>query len=1449
MANKKLLALLAFFTFSANLYSQITDDELWTKRDANLKSASSDILPTLATPSKFDLYNLNLPLLVEKLRNVGSRDEAPKKSDVIISFPNIKGDLENFGVLEASVMEPDLQRRFPKIRSYVGKGINNPGSIIRFSVSPLGLNSIQLSKADTTVIIDPYTKDRSVYMVYSGIETAGLGSYLGKDIVDSGLIKKNKDLKSGEILISSDGKLRTFRLALTSTGENSQDILTTQGIPNNSTNEIKKATILSSLNSLLTTVNAEYERDVCLTMKLVANNTDIIFLDPNTDNLTDSDAGKLLGENQTICDQIVGKSNYDIGHVLASQFSDIHLGGLGGLGVVCGSSKAHGVSSHLSYRTIIHEIGHQFGADHTFNYCDNSDYSSFSSVEPGCGRTWMSYGSGVNNFHSVSIQQIWKVITNNCPNVSQSNTGNKIPIAIAGNDITIPKSTPFILDGQGSDDNMNLLSYSWEQNDTTIIQYPPITTAIDGPVFKCNPPSLSPIRYMPELKTVLSGNLNLNDEAVPSVSRKLNFNFVVRDNDVRGGQIAIAKKTVTIDGNSGPFLVTSHKSPETWYAGLTKTILWDVAGTNTGLVNVQNVDILFSTDGGYTYPTKLASIVPNDGEQDIIVPQGLKTETGRYMVCAVGNSFFSVNGANLIIEEVPFLMNFSSKTIDVCLPVSTGNYVFIYNALIGYNGTTTFSANTPIGIVANFDPISANKDGVSVKIAISGIGNSNLGNNKITITGTSSGSPAVLRTEDVYLNVYKSTFTPLTLISPVNGALNVPPPIILKWKQDLNAITYTIEIATDNSFNNVIETASTSINEYSPKLLKINSTYYWRVAPKNPFANGVFSSIFSFKTLDINQLTYIPDNNFQQALRDLGIDKGYLNNYVLTSDIKYITILDIQKRHISDLTGIQDFTGLTWIRCSDNNLTAIDISKNLELTNLYIDINQLKLLDVSKNSKLSYLICSYNQIVDLDLSKNKNLKYFECRGDGLQHLNLRNGKNENLQSIDVWWNPIACIQVDNPIAASINTNWKKEEKTIYSEDCNNIFVPAPKISSISSNPYCLKELNTTFNIYGDNFNYVSSVQFGGVEAVFTIWSNTQIQVNSMYLASGDISVTSIGGTATLAGFKIMNLPNTPGKIDGTTSVCQGQSSLKYTVPLDANATSYIWTLPTGATGTSTTNSITVNYSTSAISGNITVKGHNTCGDGTVSALPIIVNPLPLGEGKITGAVTVCKGQGPVTYSVSTIPNANSYLWTLPQGVTGTSTSSSITVNYGTSTNSGNITVKGHNDCGDGAVSSLAVTVNPIPVAPTIVQKGTYLHSDAPTGNQWYDQNGLIVSATAQDYNITSLGDYSLKVILNGCSSTSSTISIKDFTTAIEQYDNSKKIVIYPNPVSDDLTIKYEGNLKEIKFEIYNSVGQVVTTGVLLETAVVHTSMLSSGVYTIKFNTGKTFDFKKVIKHN
>ena len=171
------------------------------------------------------------------------------------------------------------------------------------------------------------------------------------------------------------------------------------------------------------------------------------------------------------------------------------------------------------------------------------------------------------------------------------------------------------------------------------------------------------------------------------------------------------------------------------------------------------------------------------------------------------------------------------------------------------------------------------------------------------------------------------------------------------------------------------------------------------------------------------------------------------------------------------------------------------------------------------------------------------------------------------------------------------------------------------------------------------------------------------------------------------------VPLISGIITGPTDICPPESNIIYTVPSTPGADSYHWFLPLGATITNggNTNSITVSFDNTAVSGTISVYGINLiCGNGTPSTpLFVTINPKPYPAGAITGPATVCQGETGKIFSVSPIPNATSYIWTLPPGagITSGNGTNSITVAFNNTSVSGQVSVIGHNLlCGDGTAS-------------------------------------------------------------------------------------------------------------------------------------------------------------------
>jgi hypothetical protein len=181
--------------------------------------------------------------------------------------------------------------------------------------------------------------------------------------------------------------------------------------------------------------------------------------------------------------------------------------------------------------------------------------------------------------------------------------------------------------------------------------------------------------------------------------------------------------------------------------------------------------------------------------------------------------------------------------------------------------------------------------------------------------------------------------------------------------------------------------------------------------------------------------TCIPDLNFEKTLIELGIDTdGTINGHVLTSDVSGITELDIWNDNISDLTGIEDFTSLTFLNCGRNQLTSLDVSNNKSLDWLNCYVNQLTSLDVSNNTSLIDLYCGSNQLTSLDVSNNTSLKRLNCSESQLTSLDVSN--NTSLYLFDCQSNPLTCITVNQTQLDNIPTSWEKDSEDTYSIDCN-----------------------------------------------------------------------------------------------------------------------------------------------------------------------------------------------------------------------------------------------------------------------------------------------------------------------------------------------------------------------------------------------------------------------------
>lgn len=625
---------------------------LWAQQQKEIKTTWMNVsrkdLASYGEPriqaSSFQVFHLNIEAMREALEGVTYREGIVKGFIASLDFPFSDGTMHRFTAKRNQTMHPEYNIKFPELITLDAYATDGSGAFGKWDITPTGLHAMIFIPGQSTLFIDPmFEGNNEYYIVYQKRDfITSKSKFCGNEYIEE--TKPGTDTKS----MFGSCELRTYRLALSATAEYTI-------FHGGSVAQAAAAQVVT-----MNRVNGVYEKDIAITMVIIPNNNSLIYTTAATDPYTNGTPGTMINQNQTNVDNLIGSANYDIGHVFGT-----NSGGLAGLGVVCtGGQKARGVTGSgapigdpFDIDYVAHEMGHQFGGNHTQN--NNCNSVAAARREPGSASTIMGY-AGIcapdvqNNsddyFHGYNLGEISAEILSNghqCEVITALNNTPPLINSTSGN-IVVPISTPFILTAHATDVDGDVLSYLWEQMDNEASTQPPVATAAGGPNFRSFNPSLDSSRYFPNLNS-LAANGPFTWEVLPSVARVMDFRLTVKDNHAVGTCNDFIDLTVTTNASAGPFVLTyPSASGITWVGGSSQTVTWSVANTNLAPINCANVRLLLSVDGGQTYPYVLASTTANDGTETIVCPN-VSTNTARVMVMSGAQTFFDISNNNFTI--------------------------------------------------------------------------------------------------------------------------------------------------------------------------------------------------------------------------------------------------------------------------------------------------------------------------------------------------------------------------------------------------------------------------------------------------------------------------------------------------------------------------------------------------------------------------------------------------------------------------------------------------------------------------------------------------------------------------------------------------------------------------------------------------------------------------------
>ncbi|MEM7575240.1 MAG: reprolysin-like metallopeptidase [Bacteroidota bacterium] len=917
-----------------------------------LFSISLSAQQSLLQPTDDGLYRFQNQEAFSTLAELPTLDyqaAPPKTHSITLLTP--QGDVQEFYLWRTEVGSPNLHQFFPGVITFGGMAKDDPSIMlrgewtsadVRYAPQAAGQFSVMVFDRPETWVIRPNADNANLYEMGTRSDYEHLRQPFVCELDDAGHAHDHDHEfqtppppSSSAAPYAIGEELRIYRIAVATTADYSDY--------HGNTLETIMPAVMASVNR----VNQVYESDMSVSMRLIDSTFKTFFIDD------DPFGGNVLGISHEVIRDSVGLNSFDVGHVF-----DVGGGGVAFLRSVCDQGdKGRGYTSlsppegdpfDIDY--LAHELGHQYGGNHTFNACSGPGPQPY---EPGSGVTIMAYAGICNSnnvanrsipqFHAASISEMTQFTQfgggNTCPVIMGLNNVPPVVSAVQPGNNVVPINTPFELEATAfDDDDDSQLTYNWEQ-----FQTGPNVQLGDAsgtsPLFRNFNHTANPVRVFPRMQLILSG-VNSPSEILPDYNRSLAFRVVARDNNPGGGGVFWDNLNATANTSGGAFTVGSQaEAGINWTPGEVAIIEWERGNTHQPPFSTDSVDIYLSADPLNGFPEYLGRY-ENSGQAFAIVPDLPDNDSYRVKVKGADRIWFNINSEDFSISNdgAPAVaMSTLQDELSICGP-GDDNLDFFLSLLNGASGEPVFSlSGVPAEVQFNvtttdlLDGRSYNLEIISDATAASGDYNATL---DVEVDGLMSSVPFRLILES------EGVLAP-TGLAPADGTDRVSVAGPLSWVDDApGERSYEIQISTDTTGGNWEISEVITTTDYVPATnFMEETTYFWRVRTlSDRCGEGDWSVVQSFTTERLVCLSYTATDTPQEMGTGLFI----------SSRIAVEEDYPIRSIRIFDIQGIYDDFGDLRFRLTTPDAGSFNLveQSNCPTNNFNFNISDASEIDI-----------------------------------------------------------------------------------------------------------------------------------------------------------------------------------------------------------------------------------------------------------------------------------------------------------------------------------------------------------------------------------------------------------------------------------------------------------------------------------------------------------------------